>query len=382
MLQKSISGRRTLLWLAVLLLVVVVISYFIAPDKPEEHPAFVSESPSPTGVRALYTYLHNETGSVERWTHDPEHLPVREADQLLIMAEPFFIPDQGKMDDYISFMESGNTILLLKTNPDGMFGLNTTPVEDAANNEVIHNNTGTNYQAVKSSPVRIEAGVEDDILLHDEAGAIAIKRAYGNGTLIAATAPDWMTNSRILDEDHMPLLQELIQEETQEWDAILFDEYMHETGHASSLTNLYPDWLLVLGVQAILLTLMWLWLQGKRFGPIIEPREETVRFSDERIRALASWYQKGHRYQDSLAIQADYVKLLLQERWAIPYYKDWTDIKGQLEQRWEGQPSEGVGAFLDGLIHVLRKAHVNKQEYLLWSKKLDRLQKEVEDDEK
>ncbi|MBY7141538.1 DUF4350 domain-containing protein [Virgibacillus sp. NKC19-3] len=371
-----------LIWLAVLLLFVGVISYFIAPDKPEEYPAFVSQSPSPTGVKAIYTSMNKEMDSVERWPFAPEHLPAQEEDQLLIMAEPFFIPDQGKMDDYISFMESGNSILLLKTNPDGMFGLNTTAVEEDTSNEIIHNSTGTDYQAVKSSSVRIEASTEDDVLLHDQAGAIAIKRAYGNGTLIAATAPDWMTNSRILDEDHIPLLQELMQEEKQNWNTIFFDEYMHETGHASSLTNLYPDWILVLGIQAILLTLMWLWLQGKRFGPIVEPREETARFSDERIRALASWYQKGHRYQDSLAIQADYVKQLLQERWGIPYHKNWADIKGELNQRWEKQPNEGVDVFLNGLIDVLHKAHVNKQEYLLWSKKLDRLQKEVEDDEK
>lgn len=381
-MQKSISGRRTLLWLAVLLLFVLAISYFIAPDKPEQYPDYVSDSPSPTGVKAVYTYLNKETGSVDRWPLDPEQLPAQETDQLLIMAEPLFVPDQGKMNDYISFMEAGNTILLLKTNPDGMFGLDTTPVENPADHEVIQTNTESRYQAEKNAPVRIETNEDDDVLLHDEAGAIAIKQVYGDGELIAGTAPDWMTNEMILEKDHLPLLMSLVQEGSHDWDTVFFDEYIHGSEHASTITSLYPDWLLVLGVQSILFTLMWLWLQGKRFGPIMEPREETVRFSDERIRALASWYQKGNRYQDSLAIQADYVKLLLQERWAIPYYKDWADIKDQLEQRWDGQSSEEIQAFLDGILTFLRNEHVNKQEYLLWSKKIDRLQKEVEDDEK
>ncbi len=36
--------------------------------------------------------------------------------------------------------------------------------------------------------------------------------------------------------------------------------------------------------------------------------------------------------------------------------------------------------FLNGLTNILEKEKISKQEYLLWSKKLDRLRKEVEDE--
>src|SRR5699024_8055442 len=82
-----------------------------------------------------------------------------------------------------------------------------------------------------------------------------------------------------------------------------------------------------------LLTLFWLWYQGKRFGPLRQPREATVRFSNEKTSALAAWYQRGRRYQDSIVIQADYLKLLLQEKWGIPYQQGWQECNDMMIQK-------------------------------------------------
>jgi hypothetical protein len=37
-----------------------------------------------------------------------------------------------------------------------------------------------------------------------------------------------------------------------------------------------------------------------------------------------------------------------------------------------------INSFLTGLINILEKEKISKQEYLLWSKKLEELRKEVE----
>src|SRR5690606_22417663 len=97
------------------------------------------------------------------------------------------------------------------------------------------------------------------------------------------------------------------------------DEYSHQSSQLANVTEIYPKWLLVLGLQLIILTLLWLLYRGKRFGPIRTPRESYVRFSDEHITSLAAWYEKGKLYNDSLKTQADYVKMLLREKWGIPY---------------------------------------------------------------
>jgi hypothetical protein len=135
---------------------------------------------------------------------------------------------------------------------------------------------------------------------------------------------------------------------------------------------------LVLIFQGILLLLLWLWYKGKRFGPLLSEREEWVRFSDEGIQAIAAWYVKGRRYQDSLHIQADYVKLLLQERWHVPYSKEWQDLTPYVERKWLKMPVRELKSFLTGLADILNQEKINKQEYLLWSRKLEELRNEVE----
>ncbi|WP_245183525.1 DUF4350 domain-containing protein [Lentibacillus salicampi] len=373
-MQTSKTGRRTLLWLVVVLLLFIGISYMFVPDTPEEYPGFVSESPSPTGVKAFYTYMDDQFGAVNRWDRSPEQLTEKGGNQLLMMIGPSFTPNSKEMDEYISFLESGNTILLMKENPDGMFGVETVPVQGDETGSITDQD-GDGYQADLRSAFRIDPATHDNVLVYDNAGAIAVESTFGKGRLITSTAPEWMTNESILEQDHLELVLSLTQ--TTEWDTVYFDEYMHGSGNAPAITTLYPDWLLVLAFQAILLTTLWLMFKGKRFGSVIKPREETVRFSDERIQALAAWYQRGNRYRDALRLQADYLKRLLQERWGIPYYKDWPDIHEQLERKTAAGPE--METFIDELANVLHQDHVSKKTYLSWSKRIDRLRKEVEE---
>lgn len=379
-MQTSTSGRKAWLWLAVLLLLFMVISYFTVSKEPEEYPDYVSQSPSPTGVKALYTYLDDEEIPVNRWKVAPAGLTDQNEQQVLIMLEPLFIPDQQEMDAYEAFMEAGNTILLLKRNPEGMFDIKTKPLtEDLDDETAVFGQNGETYQATKYSPVRLQTNDGDEVLLYDEADTMAMKRPYGEGELIVANAPEWITNDMILDEDHLDLLFALLPEELENDYSILFDEYSHGSGNAASIDALYPKWLLVFVLQAIIFMFILLWHQGKRFGPIRIAREDTVRFRDERIKALAAWYQKGKRYRDSLNLQADYLKLLLQERWGIPYRLAWVDMAGQLERKWKTVSRDEINTFLHDLERVLNNGQVSKQAYLSWSKQIDQWRKEVEE---
>ncbi|HEX7066297.1 MAG TPA: DUF4350 domain-containing protein [Bacillales bacterium] len=382
-MQRLSTNRKTWLWLVFLLLLFVVISYFFLSKKPEEYPVYVSDSPSPNGVKAIYTYLQNENHTVNRWSNSPEYLSTLEQNQLLIMVGPSFTPDHGDMMAYQSFMEKGNTLLLLKTNPGGMFGIETRPLGEKPDNPVqITGRNGQHYQAILPSQIRIQTRNSDQVLLKDKGGAIAIKREFGKGSLIVVNAPGWLTNSKILDQNHLPLVLSLLESGSANRVAILFDEYIHGATNGPSLFTVYPKWLLVCGAQAILILMLFLWFQGKRFGPVLVPREESVRFSDERIRALSAWYRRSGNYRDSLAIQADYIKFSLQEHWGIPYRKAWTDIAEYLDHSWKNQSGGEIRSFVKGISDVLQKKSINKQEYLQWSRKMDRLRKEVEEDER
>lgn len=260
-----------------------------------------------------------------------------------------------------------------------MFDLSIEWIESNHSNDVqnVYDRNDQKYRAAITSPVRLQTKADDQILLYDEAGTIAFKRQIGKGQLIIANSPDWLMNDNILSEDHLKLLLSLLKEG--KGNTFLIDEYIHGGKGAAANLSFYPIWFLVLLLQGGIWTMLWLWHNGKRFGPIYTPREETVRFSDEGIRALAAWYMRGRRYHESLAIQADYVKLLLQERWSIPYRQGWRELSDPMARKWPHLPKIEIDILLNGLANILEQEKINKQEYVLWSKKIDRIRKEVED---
>lgn len=341
----------------------------------EEYPPYLSTSSSPTGVKGFYTYLNENVDSVERWEESPSQLLEKE-NQLLLMVEPTLISEQAVMDEYVSFMEAGNTILLFQNNLEGMFRISTTYGMVEGETVVLEDAFGSEYEATMNTQTRILPESNDEILLQDNQGVIAIKRSYGNGHLIAVNSPDWLTNHYILEANNLDVVLSLLGEE--KWDEIRFDEYTHRSLKSQAMHDIYPIWLLVAAVQLILLTLLWLLYKGKRFGPIRTPREEYVRFSDERITALAAWYKKGKAYGDSLNSQADYLRLLIREKWGISYHKEWKDLEKVLAVKFPMIKDDEWPSFFSEIEAVLQKSDLTKQEYLLWSKRIDRLRKEVE----
>jgi len=232
------------------------------------------------------------------------------------------------------------------------------------------------YHVETPMPFRLKENSPDEVLLSDDEGTIALKRKFGDGQLIVANSPAWIMNDKIVHDDHLALVLGLLHESDAE--TFLVDEYLRGGENASTIFTVYPRWFILLIGQAIVLTVFWLWARGKRFGPVFIPREETVRFSDEGIRALAAWYIRGRRYHDSLAIQENYVKALLQERWRIPYPEHWQDLTTHFERKWPLKSKDEINTLLTGLTEVLNKEKVSKSEYLLWSKELDRIRIEVE----
>ncbi|WP_047983929.1 DUF4350 domain-containing protein [Ornithinibacillus californiensis] len=373
-MQKSI--KKTWVWLFVLLIIFIALSFVLGSKELEEYPPYISTSPSPTGVKGFYTYLEEEIGAVKRLEEAPTSLEI-ENQQLLIMVEPDLFSEQATMNDYIAFMEAGNTVLLLKQNLEGMFGLSTEygmPGEEGTT--TIYDSLRKEYKVTMLSPMRIVPDAESQIVYEDDDGVIAIKQEFGKGQLIAVNSPDWITNEYILEQGNLDVIHSLMEEEA--WKTIWFDEYLHQSTSSKSLIEIYPMWLLVTCLQLIFLTLLWLLYKGKRFGPIRTPREEYVRYSDERITALAEWYKKGKVYRESLAHQAEYLRLLLREKWGISYQTEWKDLMEPLSTKLSNIKDDELLLFLHEIETVTTKENLSKQEYLLWTKRIDRLQKEVE----
>ncbi len=370
--------------IGVVLLAFVLISFFSFSQNPKVYPDFVSTSPSPTGTKAIYSYLEDNHSSVTRWSQSPDKLPSNEAKQLLIMVEPSFVEDTSKVEKYEKFMKAGNTILLFKENPKGFFGINTEPVVEYSPQLIekpisLLNQQEEQVSAVVSSQYRLVKPKNEEIesLYQDDNGIVAFEKSYGKGSLIVAVTPDWMTNQTILDADHLDIILSLLNNQYGESNRIIFDEYVHGQTDSYLGWKVYPQYFLVTLLQVILLTILWLWYKGKRFGAIINPREEFVRYSDERLKALSIWYLKANKYRDSLLVQSQFIRIKLQDRWGISANRDWSEITDLLAKKLK-RPNAEILTFYHDLNKVLEQQNISKQEYLLWSKKMDQFREEVE----
>ncbi|KGA95932.1 hypothetical protein AJ85_07055 [Alkalihalobacillus alcalophilus ATCC 27647 = CGMCC 1.3604] len=377
-MKSTYSTKRAWLYIVIVIVIFWIIGYFIFSKQPQEYPPYLSESPSPSGTKAIYTYLENTDSEITRWRFTPDLLETNESEQLLVMIEPSFMLSREEMDEYIQFMEAGNSILFISQLPTDYFGIKTdiVSVDEEQEYAEIKSNNELLLEGLVTTPLRLVLSDESELLLEDNYGPLAVETSVGAGSLTVLMTPEWLMNHFILDADHLELFTEVLNESLVDTTSILFDEYIHNVDDQNSYFAFYPFWFQLLFVQLMMLTIFILWIQGKRFGPILKVREETVRFSDESLRALAVWHLKSKQYRHSLNIQADYLKVSIQERFGISYTKPWEDISEPLERQ---LANKEVKSFIVGLQAVLTKPDLSKQEYLQWSKKIEHLRKEVEE---
>ncbi|KUP08295.1 hypothetical protein Q75_03060 [Bacillus coahuilensis p1.1.43] len=368
-------------WVGVSLLIaaLVVGAYLSAAQKPKEYFPYDTDSPAPDGLKALYTYFNESEWKAQRWKFSPEELASEPLNHVLFIIEPLTVPSRSDMEDYKAFMSAGNTIILLQENPSGMFE---TEVENNSSIEeysTVTNSQNEEFQSTNLSIIRLRAKDEHTILLEDDLGVLATHQQIGKGHLIISTFPRIITNEELTNRDHVSIFFELLEAgRVNENSVLLFDEYARSSEMNASIDELYPKWFLVLMMQGVLVGVLWIWMKGKRFGAIVTEREEYVRFSNERLRALSLWYVRGKQYQAALKTQANFVRQLVQERWGLSTSKEWQDLIPSLQTKLAYKDKEELVQFVNGLTGVLSKEKVSKEEFMLWSGKLDRLRKEVE----
>ena len=68
-MQNPIGNKKIWVWLVILLIALMFSRYILVQGQPKEYPMYASDSPSPTGVKAFYTYVLNHKDVVKRWSN-------------------------------------------------------------------------------------------------------------------------------------------------------------------------------------------------------------------------------------------------------------------------------------------------------------------------
>ena len=375
--KQKIKQNQSLIWLFCLLIVFLIAMYIIQSNQPKQYHPYTSKSPAPTGTKALYTYVNNHYDSVNRWSQSPEKLSTTVTDQLLIIIEPLRTMTSEEINHYEQFIRAGNTVLLLTNTPMSLFDMEYS--NEISDEYKMYDANGKAYDIQEISAYRfnVDENEQEEKIFEDENGqALAIKKSIGDGEIYVFSSVDFLMNQFILEEDHIPIIIHTLNQLDVE--SVYFDESIYFEPTTLSQFEPYPKWFLLLMIQLIILTLLWLLLKGKRFGPIQTVREDAVRFSDESIRAVANWYLRSRQYHDSLNIQAAYLKNMCMEKWGVSTNKEWSEYKHLVKEKRITIKGLDIDAFFDEIGHVLRKEKMSKQEYLLWSKKIDQVKREVE----
>lgn len=368
-------------WIGLVLciLLFLFLGYWFLPHPPKEYPAFVTDSPSPTGVKGFYTFLQNGDRKAAVWDRKDFPAPGR-GNQLMIMVQPYPGYGNQQLQQGASWMEGGNRIWLLAEDPGGLFGLETSASE-FYDPEKIRSIVGISewkgeYKAKVSSRIRLTADKNDQILLKDDAGVLALSRSFGKGELLVSVAPEWLSNGKITRQDNVRLITPFLNRAQSE--GIWMNETIHGAEEKGTLIQAYPQWFLLLLAQSLLLVLLWLWLKGRRFGPVEWPREWSVRFSDERIRAIAAWYERSSFYTEALLMQQDFVRQLMQEKWGIAEITDTNKMLSILKHRLSPEQESSWKEIFREVDQVKEGGRLSRRHFLHLSQKLDRIRKEIE----
>ncbi|GFZ78214.1 hypothetical protein GCM10008018_24600 [Paenibacillus marchantiophytorum] len=306
--------------LALSILAFLALGYWLVKPKLPDQPPNLSFSADLDGTKAWKELLTTKQAAVKEWRLDWKHLPQAQA-MLLVAVQPLNV-SKADREQLLRWVRQGNDAVLFDQNPEAWDLVDIQQVEGAVG-------TGQ-LTAIKASPdylqaegewqgsvatkYRILPSSDSRTLFEDERGVLASRVEEGAGSITMVLTPEWMQNGKIDEASHFELIWPLF---AKSWQAVWVDETHHGLGTKPGLLAVYPAWLVLASVQLGLALLLWLWLRGKRFGPVHMPRAWTVRRGDEGIHAVAAWYERLGYQHEALAHQQLHLRQLLHRRWGL-----------------------------------------------------------------
>ncbi|MBA2942003.1 DUF4350 domain-containing protein [Paenibacillus sp. CGMCC 1.16610] len=345
--------------LAVSIVLFFALGYWVAKPKLPDLPPYLSFSADVDGTKAWKELLTTKQSAVKEWRLDWKHLPGGTS-MLLVAIQPSAVTKSDR-EHLLKWVQAGNDAIIFDREPQGWASWGTVRVDGGAlgtrdavgeqeqqvqqekqekqvkqeNQENQENQEKQVKQVKDASTIRVSAdytSVEGTLtgkvetsyrlqpggsglaLFEDERGVLASRVQEGAGSITMVLTPTWLQNGTIDEASHFELIWPLF---AKSWDAVWVDETHHGYGTKPGLLAVYPAWLVLASAQLGLALLLWLWLRGKRFGPVHTPRAWTVRRGDEGVHAVAAWYERLGYRREALAQQQLFLRQLLYQRWGL-----------------------------------------------------------------
>jgi hypothetical protein len=376
--MRTVNKKQ--LWTLFLLLVIfLLVGWFLFPNQ-EAYQPFMSDSPAPDGLLGLQLLLEEKGLQTGMWQQAYPFLPPV-SHHLFIVAQPYTSIPEHHLEALREWVTLGNRVLFFDTSLEEWPGLSLYHPQrdeeafllslDSEEPRVIN---GLHAIVSASSRLLLEPDSVWQPLFEDELGVLAVKQSIGKGLYLFLT-PEWLTSSRILEAQHFDLIWPYF---LGDWEAVWFDEYHHGLVARPGILAIYPSWLIMLILQALLILLLWLWWKGKRFGPIITPREWVKRRGDETLLATANWYALQHLTADAINHHLHYLRLVIQRKWGISMRATLTEIFSVTASRWGSEKAAQFKRDLEKITQSSRQKGYSREQLLADTQLLSRWMNEIE----
>ncbi len=213
------------------------------------------------------------------------------------------------------------------------------------------------------------------LAVRGEGGTVAAEASLGAGRIVRVLGP-LLANDRLTEGDNLELGLRLVHDLRGDG-TVVFDEFHHGYGGVLAgyreIERSAIAWALV---QAVVVTALYGFARGVRFGPprLLPPRHR--RSSLEFVHSMASLYRRGGHRRQMLGRMLERFRREARARWGLEEQLASPALARAVARR-AGLPPEGVAETLERVELAAAGPRLGERELLELARELDRLEREV-----
>ena len=290
------------LWVGALLMLVAV-GYGLIPA-PEARNPIDSFSEDSAGKKAFFLLAQELLDGVAR--SSGSLIPADDGADVLVMLGPARYPDRAQWQTLYDWVAGGRALVFAARRQDPAIALEpfdirvvpaTAPPASALLEEEapgIVTDLVTELEGevdwISAGEVQSEAA-DVSVTLSVDGSPQVMWRPIGDGVVVVVASDYIFTNRSLATEGH-GLLAFRILESVSPQGSVYFDEEMNEAGAPRVVGILFESPFRVVTIQLLAITLLFSWMAGRRFGPLLRAASSARRSLVEHAEALGSLHFK------------------------------------------------------------------------------------------
>ncbi len=379
------SPRRNWIVGAIILGTIVFLTLAMAPGA--KNSAGSTFGRGPDGYGAWYAFMEKRGTPLERWKRPLTELfsqsqqttvlqiyDGKALESLDTVTESLI--DPKKEEGIAAWIKRGNTLVVM--------GLST-PVARLLMSVPVTRAEFSTRQDSPEGPVKIETtrrfqldpkqkDNKDEALLSDRFGATVWQQKLGKGRIVFAVTPHLGANAYQDEAGNFPFLAKIVfhkGDSSAPKVRLVVDEYLHGYKDRDVVTHeSAQDWLgylaktplLPIFVQGLILVLLFVWAENRRFGPAQVVKPPTVDNSQSYIQALAGVLQKAQSHGFVVDVVGKEEQLQLQRKLGLDSKLD----SEALIEAWIEQIGHPADALRQVLNIQFQKQPISDADFLNW----------------